>query len=121
MEPRPIDSTQEADPALFARRTGGEPAELPPQALRYVELVSEVPEVRLIAFGRDGLVLRLWAMTDAYDVQANEAVFARELQMYEEWPDTRLHFRVVPLEGRPLTSAVPCGLHIVWARPGQAA
>jgi len=93
------------------------PVGLPPQALRYSQLARQVPAVQHIAFGWDGDVLRLWAVTEGYDVEANEAVFARELRMYEEWPDTRLDFRVVALEGRPLASAVPHDLHVVWTRP----
>jgi hypothetical protein len=119
MEPRPTDSTREADPALFAKAVQEEPADLPPQALRYVELMSEVPEVRLIAFAAYGPLLRLWAVTDTYDVKANDAIFAREAGFYDEWPELEYDFNVVALEGRPLEWVLPDRLDVIWTRPGR--
>ena len=119
MEPRGTDSTREADPALLAEAAEQEPLDLPPQALRYVELMSEVPEVRLIAFGAYGPLLRLWAFTETYDVEANDAIFAREVGFYDEWPEMEYDFHVVPLEGRPLEWVLPDRMDVIWTRPGR--
>jgi hypothetical protein len=116
MAPEGGDSTREAARALVSGAPERETVHLPPQALRYVELLRGVPAVRHIAFGSKGDVLRLWAVLATYDVAANDAVFSRELEMYEEWPDARLDFRVVALEGRTLISAIPSDLDVVWTR-----
>jgi hypothetical protein len=115
MAPEGTDSTREAGRALLSAAAEGGTL-VPPQALRYVELLRGVPAVRHVAFGSRGGVLRLWAVLATYDVAANDAVFSRELQMYEEWPDAKLDFRVVALEGRTVTSAIPSDLDVVWTR-----
>ena len=116
MEPRPTDSTREADRALLTEAAEQEPPDLPPQALRYIELMSEVPEVTLIAFARDGAVLRLWAVTDTYDVEANYAIFDREMKLYHQWPDTEYDFEVAALHARPLAWVLPDALDVIWTR-----
>jgi len=119
MEPRPTDSTREADPALLTKPPEEAPPDLPPQALRYVELMSEVPAVRYIAFAAYGPLLRLWVVTDTYDVQANYAIFAREAGLYNEWPEMEYDFNVVALEGQPLEWVLPSRLDVIWTRPGR--
>jgi len=114
MEARHADGTREADRSLVAEAPQAQ--NLPPPVQRYIELVSEVLAVRYIAFGSRGRLLHLWAVTDAYDTGANDAVFSRELRMYEEWPGAGLDFRAVALEGRTLSSAIPSDLEVVWSR-----
>ena len=118
MEPRPTDSTREADSALLTEAAEQEPLDLPPQALRYVELMSEVPAVRHVLFAWDGAALRLWAVTENYDFEANDQIFARELVLYREWPDTEYDFHVLPLGGEALDYVAPTGFALAWSRDG---
>jgi len=92
-----------------------EAPDLPPQALRYIELMSEVPEVRYVLFAWDGAALRLWAVTDEFDFDANDQICARELALYREWPDTEYDFHVFPLAGRVPEEALPQGFDVIWS------
>jgi len=117
MPAKQTGSSPGTESALLTDAEGAELADLPPQALRYIGLMREVPAVRHIAFGRDGAALRLWAVTDTYDFDANDRIFTRELVLYDEWPDAKYDFHVVPLEGRPLGWVLPDSMAVIWTRP----
>lgn len=91
-------------------------AEAPAAAKRFAQLVEDVSPVQHVAFAQDGELLRLWAVTEQYDMAGNQEVYKRELALYDEFPQVGFDFFVLALAGRSVEAALPSDFRVIWSR-----
>jgi len=79
-------------------------------------LLGEVPAVDHVACLRNGTTVHLWSVTQHRDRESNRQTHARELALYDYFPEGDFEFYILALAGRPLKAALPEGFEVIWSR-----
>ncbi|MBC8449855.1 MAG: hypothetical protein H8D78_19145 [Chloroflexi bacterium] len=98
----PLDRYQE----LVSRAE--EPARQQPfaEVLAFRQMLSRIPAAEAILAKRLPTGYRIWTVTDTPDEEIMNAIYWREWELMERFPETDFDFHLLRLCGQPLTTLV---------------